>query len=415
MKLLIKNIKGLVQAREEAPAFVAGDSMNELPMIENAWLAIEDGRIADFGEMADWPGISDWRDLEVLDAEGKFILPSWCDSHTHTVFAGSREGEFEDRIHGLSYAEIAERGGGILNSAAKLATMSEEELFESAKSRIQNLMRMGTGALEIKSGYGLSKEAELKMLRVIARLKKELPLPIKATFLGAHAVPVEYKGRTKEYVQHVINDILPEVSKNKLAEYIDVFCEEGYFDLEDTIAIMEAGAKHGLKAKIHVNQFKILGGVEAAVKHKALSVDHLEELNISDVEALKGGGTFPVALPSCSFFLGIPYTPVGRLMEAGLPVVLATDYNPGSTPSGNMNFVVSLACIRMKMTPAQAINAATINGAAAMELGQEVGSITPGKRANFFITKPMPSLAYLPYAFGDMPVEQAFVNGVRVE
>lgn len=415
MKLLIKNIKGLVQVREEYIDSVKGMDMKELPMIKNAWLAIEDGRIADFGEMADWPGISDWRDLEVLDADGRYLLPSWCDSHTHTVFAESREGEFEDRINGLSYAEIAERGGGILNSAAKLATISEDELFANAKDRIKNLMRMGTGALEIKSGYGLSKDSELKILRVISRLKEELPLPIKATFLGAHAVPAVYKGRTKEYVQYVINEILPEVSKQNLADYIDVFCEDGYFDLEDTIAVIEAGKEHGLRAKIHVNQFKILGGVEAAVRHRALSVDHLEELNDADIEALKGSQTFPVALPSCSFFLGIPYAPVHLLMDAGLPVVLATDFNPGSTPSGNMNFVVSLACIQQKMTPAQAINAATINGAAAMELEQEVGSITPGKRANFFITKPMPSLAYLPYAFGDMPVEQAFVNGVRVE
>jgi imidazolonepropionase len=415
MKLLIKNIKGLVQVREQHIDSVKGADMKELPMIENAWLAIEDGLIADFGEMTDWPGISDWRDLEVLDADGKYILPSWCDSHTHVVFAGSREGEFEDRINGLTYAEIAQRGGGILNSADKIARMTEDELFTQAKSRIENLMRMGTGALEIKSGYGLNLEAELKILRVIAKLKAEMPIPIKSTFLGAHAVPKEFSGRTKEYVAHVISDILPEVVAQNLADYIDVFCEEGYFDLEDTIAIMKAGAEYGLKSKIHVNQFKILGGVAAAVEHNALSVDHLEELNVADIEVLKGSNTFPVSLPSCSFFLGIPYTPVRRLMEAGLAVVLATDYNPGSTPSGNMNFVVSLACIRQKMTPAQAINAATINGAAAMELEQEVGSITPGKRANFFITKPMPSLAYLPYSFGDMPVEQAFVNGVRVQ
>ncbi len=411
MRLFIKNIQQLVGTHHEDQRLVAGEEMNQLPIIEKAFLAIEDGRIVAFGEMADWPGITDWRDLEVIDAEGKCVLPLWCDSHTHTVFAGTREGEFVDRINGLSYEEIAQRGGGILNSAAQMAKMSEEQLYSEALQRAKQLISMGTGALEIKSGYGLSPETELKMLRVIKKLKAHLPIPIKATFLGAHALPPEYQGRRKEYVQLMMEEVLPKAIEEGLVDYVDIFTEEGYFDLEDTKAVLEAGEKHGLKAKIHVNQFNAIGGVKLAVDHGALSVDHLEVLEEADIEALKGSNTIPVALPSCSFFLGIPYTPVKPLMEAGLPIALATDYNPGSTPSGNMNFVVSLACIQMKMTPEAAVNAATLNGAAAMELSHEVGSISIGKRANFMITKPMKTFHLMPYAFGDHHIESVFVNG----
>lgn len=411
MRLFIKNIKQLVGTHHEDQVLVSGEEMNQLPIIENAFLAVEDGRIIAFGEMADWPGITDWRDLEVIDAEGKCVLPLWCDSHTHTVFAGTREGEFVDRIKGLSYEEIAKRGGGILNSAAQMAEMSEEQLYSDALERAKKLIALGTGALEIKSGYGLSPETELKMLRVIKRLKAYLPIPIKSTFLGAHALPPSYKGRRKEYVHLMMDEVLPQAIEEGLVDYVDIFTEEGYFDLEDTLAVLEAGKKYGLKAKIHVNQFNAIGGVKLAVEHGALSVDHLEVLEEADIEALKGSGTIPVALPSCSFFLGIPYTPVKPLMEAGLPIALATDYNPGSTPSGNMNFVVSLACIQMKMTPEAAINAATLNGAAAMELSHEVGSISIGKRANFMITNPMKTFHLMPYAFGENHIETVFVNG----
>ncbi len=411
MRLFIKNIKQLVGTHHEDQVLVSGEEMNQLPIIENAFLAVEDGRIIAFGEMADWPGITDWRDLEVIDAEGKCVLPLWCDSHTHTVFAGTREGEFVDRINGLSYEEIAKRGGGILNSAAQMAEMSEEQLYSDALERAKKLIALGTGALEIKSGYGLSPETELKMLRVIKKLKENLPIPIKSTFLGAHALPPSYKGRRKEYVHLMMDEVLPQAIEEGLVDYVDIFTEEGYFDLEDTLAVLEAGKKYGLKAKIHVNQFNAIGGVKLAVEHGALSVDHLEVLEEADIEALKGSGTIPVALPSCSFFLGIPYTPVKPLMEAGLPIALATDYNPGSTPSGNMNFVVSLACIQMKMTPEAAVNAASLNGAAAMELSHEVGSISIGKRANFMITNPMKTFHLMPYAFGENHIETVFVNG----
>lgn len=413
MRLFIKNIKQLIGTHSEDVQIISGSDMNVLPMIEHAFLAVEEGKIVAFGSMEDWPGITDWRDLEVIDAEGKCVLPLWCDSHTHTVFAGTREGEFVDRINGLSYEEIAQRGGGILNSATQMAKMSEEQLYAEALERAKNLIRMGTGALEIKSGYGLNPEAELKMLRVIKKLKEALPIPVKSSFLGAHALPPEYKGRKSEYVHLMMNEVLPKAIDEGLVDYVDIFTEEGYFDLDDTLVVLEAGKKHGLKAKIHVNQFNAIGGVKLAVEHGALSVDHLEVLTEADVAALKGSSTIPVALPSCSFFLGIPYTPVKPLMDAGLPLALATDYNPGSTPSGNMNFVVSLACIQMKMTPEAAVNAATINGAAAMELSEEVGSIALGKRANFMITKPMKSFHLMPYAFGENHISEVYVNGER--
>lgn len=413
MKLLT-NIKFLAQTRREAHLLVRGQAMDELPTIENAWLALKDGLIHDYGSM-ETLDLDSFESFEKVDLEGKSVLPAWVDSHTHIVFANWRDGEFEDRINGLSYQEIAENGGGILNSARKLQRMTEDELYEQSSSRLRELISLGTGGIEIKSGYGLNLESELKMLRVIQRLKAEFDIPIKSTFLGAHAVPEEFKGNTQAYVDHVITHILPKVTERDLAEYIDVFCEDGYFSSEQTAQIIAAGKDHGLKAKIHVNQFTATGGVGVCCDNDAISVDHLEELNDSDVEALKNrnGQTIAVALPSCSFFLGIPYTPVKRLMDAGVPVALATDFNPGSTPSGNMNFVLSLACIVMKMTPAQAINAMTINGAAAIELSNELGSITPGKRANLIVTNEIHSLSFLPYAFGSNHIDHVLINGEK--
>lgn len=411
MRVLIKNIKGLAGIQNNTPVWVAGKDMSNFTMIENAFLAIEEGKIAGYGPMSDWSGIQDWNNLEIIDAEGQFVLPAWCDSHTHLVYAGSRETEFVDRINGLSYAEIAARGGGILNSAKKLAETSEDDLYESALQRLHEVMHLGTGAIEIKSGYGLNLDAELKMLRVIARLKANSAVSIKSTFLAAHAVPTEYRNRHEDYVQLIIDEILPNVAAENLAEYIDVFCETNYFSAADTDRILEAGAKFGLIPKIHVNQFTIIDGIEVAVKHNALSVDHLELLSTKDIDALLGSKTMPTALPSCSFFLGLPYTPARQAIDAGLPLALATDYNPGSTPSGNIPFVLSLACIKMKMTPEEAFNAVTINGAYAMGLEQELGSITVGKQANLIITKPMSSLDFLPYSFGSNLIDQIIIGG----
>ena len=405
-KVLIKNIKGLVQYGEDLPKYRKGAEMKQLPILENAYLAIEDGVIVAYGPMSEWGGITDWRDLRVIDADGKYVLPAYCDSHTHTVFAKSREEEFVDRINGLSYEDIAKRGGGILNSARKLADMSEDELFESALDRIQQLKEYGTGALEIKSGYGLSVDAELKMLRVIKRLKKEAGIAIKATFLGAHAFPAGYKENHRGYIDLIINEMLPVIKSEELADYIDVFCERNYYSVEEMAEILQAGIAIGLKPKVHVNQFSALGGVAKAVELGALSVDHLEELESEDIEALKKGETMPTILPSCSFFLNIPYGDARRLMDNDLPVCLATDFNPGSTPSGNMNFVWSLACIRMKMTPEEALNAMTLNAAYAMDLSETHGSISLGKKTPVLITKQIPNLSYIPYAFGDMLIEE---------
>jgi imidazolonepropionase len=413
MKLLIKNIKGLVQAREEKSVLLKGADMKTLPILEDAWLAVEDGKIADFGHMSSWPGISDWRDLEVLDADGRFVFPSWVDSHTHIVYAGNRESEFVDRINGLSYEDIAARGGGILNSAAKLATTSEEELFEQAWTRLDEVMMLGTGAVEIKSGYGLTPETELKMLRVVKALSEKHPLTIKATFLGAHAFPAHFKNDKDAYVRQIIEEMIPRVAEEKLAEFIDVFCENNYFTNEQTARILDAGNKYGLIPKVHVNQFTTSGGIATSVQHGALSVDHLEVLNDADLEALKQGNTIPVALPGCSLFIRIPYTPARTIIDAGLPLALATDFNPGSCPSGNMNLVVSLACTQMNMTPEEAINAATVNAAYAMRLEHSFGSITPGHEANFFITKPMPSVGFLPYSFGSSMIDEVFVGGKK--
>lgn len=411
MTVLIKNIKELLQIRDSSVGLISGENMKLLPSITNAFLVLKNDRIADFGPMSDC-------DIEyadkIIDASGKIVLPCWCDSHSHIVFAGNREQEFVDRINGLSYEEIANRGGGILNSAKKLRETSEEDLYQQSAIRLKNVMKMGTGCLEIKSGYGLTVDSELKMLRVIKRLNEEFPITIKATFLGAHAIPEEYKEDKEGYIDLLINEMLPKVKSQQLAEYIDVFCESGYFSLQDTESILKAGSSLGFIPKIHVNQFNAFGGVNMAVKHNALSVDHLEELNDDDIEALKGSQTIPVALPSCSFFINIPYTPARKLIDAGLPLALATDYNPGSTPSGNMNFVLSLACIKMRMTPEEAINAATLNGAYAMGCSNDYGSITKGKKANIIISKTVPSYNYLPYAFGDNAIETVIINGTII-
>ncbi|TDO73517.1 imidazolonepropionase [Flavobacterium chryseum] len=408
MITLIQNIKELLQVRETAVSKVSGAEMAVLPTIKNAFLILNDNIIADFGPMENLPEI---KADKIIDATGRIVLPSWCDSHTHIVYAGNREQEFVDRINGFSYEEIANRGGGILNSAKKLNETSEEEIYEQSKLRLEEVMHLGTGAVEIKSGYGLTIEGELKMLRVIKKLADHYPISIKATFLGAHAFPLHFKENKAGYIEEIITKMLPEIAQNKLADYIDVFCETGYFSVEETEKIMQAGIEFGLKPKIHVNQFNSIGGIQAGVKFKALSVDHLEVMNPEDIEALKGTETMPVALPSCSYFLSIPYTPAREMIKAGLPLALATDFNPGSTPSGNMNFVVATACIKMKMTPEEAINAATINGAYAMGISETHGSITKGKKANLILTKPISSYYQIPYAFGSNLIESVFVEG----
>ncbi|WP_330443625.1 imidazolonepropionase [Flavobacterium sp. C4GT6] len=408
MKILITNIKELLQVRENGIEKVSGKDMAVLPSLQNAYLLIENNIIADYGTIENCPDVAG---VQTIDATGKTVLPSWCDSHTHIVYAGNREQEFVDRINGLSYEEIASRGGGILNSAKKLNETSEEDLYLQSRSRLEEVMQQGTGAVEIKSGYGLTVEGELKMLRVIKRLREEYPVAIKATFLGAHAFPAEYKENHSAYIDLIINEMLPKIAEEKLADYIDAFLETGYFSVEETERIMEAGKKYELQAKIHVNQFTAIKGIEACVKYDALSVDHLEIVTDEDIEVLKGTKTMPVALPTCSFFISIPYTPARKMMEAGLPLALATDFNPGTTPSGNMNLVVATACIKMKMTPEEAINAATINGAYAMDLSKTHGSITKGKRANLIITQPLTSYYQLPYAFGSNLIDTVIVEG----
>ncbi|MEW5675261.1 imidazolonepropionase [Flavobacterium enshiense] len=411
MKILIKNIKELLQVREENIDKVSGAEMAVLPKIDNAFLVIEDELITDFGTMDNCP--TDTFDT-IIDAEGKAVLPTWVDSHTHIVYAGNRVQEFVDRINGLSYEEIANRGGGILNSAKKLNETSEEEIYNQSKARLEEVMQQGTGAVEIKSGYGLTVEGELKMLRVIKKLAENYPIKIKATFLGAHAFPTEYKENHSAYIDLIINEMLPKIAAENLADYIDAFLETGYFSIEETERIMEAGKQYGLAPKIHVNQFTAINGIEACVKHSAISVDHLEIVTDEDIEVLKGSITMPVALPSCSYFISIPYTPARKMMAAGLPLALATDFNPGTTPSGNMNFVVATACIKMKMTPEEAINAATINGAYAMGISETHGSITKGKSASIIITKPLTSYYQLPYAFGSNLIDQVIVNGKMI-
>jgi len=411
MITLFTNIKELIQIEDLPKKMVKGKQMKVLPTLKNAFLLIENNLIKDFGLMENIPTT---KYDKKIDANGKIILPAWCDSHTHIVFTGNREQEFVDRINGLSYEEIAKKGGGILNSAKKLQEVSEEDLYKESATRIVEIMKMGTGAVEIKSGYGLTKEAELKMLSVIKRLQQNFPITIKATFLGAHALPNEFKNNKNGFIEMVINEILPVVTSKKLAEFIDVFCETGYFSVEDTEKILKAATKYNLKPKIHVNQFTAIGGVQAGVKFNALSVDHLEEMREEDIISLQNSETMPVALPSCSYFLNIPYTPARKMIDAGLPIALATDYNPGSTPSGNMNFVISTACIKMNITPEEAINAATINGAYAMGIEKTHGSICKGKKANFILTQPVSSYNFLPYSFGNNLIDTIFIEGTEI-
>ena len=409
-KLLIKNIKQLVQV-DDGLKTVSSARIKQLPYIENAWLAIDGDTIVDLGKMDDFPGITDWNKLEVIDASGKLVFPCWCDSHTHIVYAGSREGEFVDRINGLTYEEIAKRGGGILNSATKLRDASEEELVESALKRLNEIMRSGTGAVEIKSGYGLSTDSELKMLRVIKKLKELSPLTIKATFLGAHAVPSEFKDHKGKYIELIIHEMLPKIAEEKLADYCDVFCEKGYFTYEETKRILEAANKHGLIPKVHAEQLNHTNGIKAGVECNAISVDHLEFINDEDISLLKKSNTIPTILPGAQLFLGLQNPPARKMIEAGLPLAVASDYNPGSSPSGNMSFMLSLCCILYKMTPEEAINAATINSAHAMSLASSHGSIAIGKKANVFITKEFSSYNFLPYSFANNLVETVIING----
>jgi len=407
--MLIKNIKGLVGVHPRDKKVLRGQEMDALPVIEDAWLLIEDGLIKAFGKMAEIP--SDVSDLPAQDASGKYVFPSWVDSHTHIVFAASREEEFVMKIQGKSYEEIAAAGGGILNSAAKLRDATEDVLFEQAAGRLHAMILQGTGAVEIKSGYGLSVETEIKMLRVIRRLKEHFPIPVRATFLAAHAYPEAFKNNHQGYIDLIIDGMLPKIAEENLANYIDVFCENGFFSVEETEQILKAGAKYGLKPKVHANQLSVSGAVEVAVKNHAVSVDHLEETTDETADCLSHSDTIVTLLPSCSFYLGIPFANAGRFISANVPVALATDFNPGSTPSGNMNFVVSLACIKLKMLPEQAINAATLNAAAAIEMSDSLGSIALGKTANLFVTKKMNSVAYLPYSFGDNQIETVIING----
>jgi imidazolonepropionase len=413
-KLLLKNIKQLLQVREEGLNPINGQAMKDLPVIEDAWLAIEEGRILEYGTMDDFPGITDWKGLEVMDCSGKIVMPCYADSHTHIVYAGNREKEFVDRINGLSYEAIAQNGGGILNSAALLRQTSEDELFEQSLARLHEIINLGTGSVEIKSGYGLDVESELKMLRVIKRLKDENLIPIKATFLGAHALPKEFKDNKAGYIRLITEELLPKIASEHLADFIDVFCEKNYFTAEETIFILNEGLKHGLVGKVHAEQLSYSGGIAAAVLCKAISVDHLEFCTVEDMQLLQQSSTIPTILPGAAFFLNLPLPPARQMIEHDLPVAFASDYNPGSSPSGNMNFMMSLGCIQYKLTPEEMINATTINSAAAMNVLSEVGSITKGKLANIIITKPISSYAYIPYSFGNTHIEQVLIKGIRL-
>ena len=406
---IITNIKQLVSTRQQNK-LLRGKELAELPSVENAYLVIENGIIAEYGGM-DKLGWMDNGQDNLIDASGQIVLAAWCDSHTHIVFAASREEEFVDKIRGLSYAEIAAKGGGILNSARKLNGASESELLKKAWSRLHEVIQSGTGAIEIKSGYGLSVEGELKMLRVIKKLKETSPIPIKATFLGAHTYPVEYKENHQGYIGLIINEMLPVIANENLADYIDVFCETGFFSMEETETICRAGMSYGLKPKIHANQLNLSGGTQVGVKLGAVSVDHLETMDDAAISILADSSTIGTLLPTAAFFLRMPFQPARKLIDAGCAVALATDFNPGSSPSGNMNLVIAMSCIQMKMLPEEAINAATINGAYAMELQDELGSITVGKKANLIFTKAIPSLAYLPYSFGTNLIEKVMIAG----
>ena len=414
MKTLILNIKQLVQTELSPRKWVAGKDMARLGILENAYLLVEEDKIAGFGKMEDLNREAVYAGGDIvkeIDATGRLVMPSYCDSHTHLVYAGSREIEYIDKIRGLSYEEIAKRGGGILNSCERIRKASEEELFDAACDRIQEIAGFGTGAVEIKSGYGLDTESELKMLRVIRRLKAETPLLIKSTFLGAHAVPLEYKGRQTEYVDLIINEMIPMVAAEELADYIDVFCDKGFFTVEDTDRMLNAGMKYGLRAKIHANELDYSGGVQVGVKYNAISVDHLECMGEEEIACLLESETMPTVLPGAAFFLNMPYSPVRKMIQAGLPVALASDYNPGSSPSGNMKFIMSLGCINYKMLPEEVINATTLNSAYAMGVEEEAGSIAVGKLANFYITTPISGIEYLPYAYTADLIEAIFLKG----
>ena len=414
MKTLILNIKQLVQTELSPRKWVAGKDMARLGILENAYLLVEEDKIAGFGKMEDLNREAVYAGGDIvkeIDATGRLVMPSYCDSHTHLVYAGSREIEYIDKIRGLSYDEIAKRGGGILNSCERIRKASEEELFDAAYDRIQEIAGFGTGAVEIKSGYGLDTESELKMLRVIRRLKAETPLLIKSTFLGAHAVPLEYKGRQTEYVDLIINEMIPMVAAEELADYIDVFCDKGFFTVEDTDRMLNAGMKYGLRAKIHANELDYSGGVQVGVKYNAISVDHLECMGEEEIACLLESETMPTVLPGAAFFLNMPYSPVRKMIQAGLPVALASDYNPGSSPSGNMKFIMSLGCINYKMLPEEVINATTLNSAYAMGVEEEAGSIAVGKLANFYITTPISGIEYLPYAYTADLIEAIFLKG----
>lgn len=408
--MLIINIKQLVGVRQN-PQLLRGKEMDDLPSVDNAYLRTDGGRIVDFGEMKD---LQMPENAEIFDAQGRIVLPTWCDSHTHLVYAGSREGEFVDKIKGVSYEEIAKKGGGILNSAQKLNDTTEELLFEQAWQRLMAVQKLGTGAIEIKSGYGLTIAGELKMLRVIRRLKEASKMNIKATFLAAHTYPLAFKNDHQGYIRQIIDEMLPRVADEQLADYIDVFCENGFFSVAETEQILEAGLRYGLKPKIHANQLHLSGGVQVGVKHHAVSVDHLECMSEVEIDCLKNSNTIATLLPSAAFFLRMNYQPARQMLEANLPVAIATDFNPGSSPSGNMPFLVSLSCIQMRMTPQEAINAATLNGAYAMEIAHDLGSITVGKKANLIITKAVPSLAYLPYSFGENWVDKVMIEGEMI-
>jgi imidazolonepropionase len=410
-KLLLKNIKSLISVYTDAPQKLKGKEMSNLPCIENAWLACENGLIADYGPMSEFPGIVDWKDLEVIDCSGKIVMPCFVDSHTHIVYSGNREQEFADRIKGLTYEEIAKRGGGILNSVKKLRETPENDLYEQALVRFKEIISQGTGAVEIKSGYGLDLESELKMLRVIKRLKDLNYIPVKATFLGAHAVPVEFKDNRQGYIDLIINEMLPAIAREKLADFIDVFCEKNYFDAYETKQVLEAGLKHGLVPKVHAEQLSHSKGIKTGVECGAISVDHLEFCSDEDILLLKNSSTIPTILPGAVLFLNLQFPPVRKMIDAGLPVAFATDYNPGSSPCGNMKLMMSLACIQYKLTTEEAINAVTINTAHAMGVQNLVGSITPGKIANLIITKEISSYSYLPYAFGSDLIDTVLLNG----
>lgn len=416
MKIIIKNIKELVQAEAEGAQptlMVAGSKMSKIKTIKNAFLILDKGKITGFGSMKEFGQVKqDNAPVKTIDALGRMVFPCFCDSHTHLVYAGSREVEYVDKIRGLSYEEIAKKGGGILNSAKRLQKASEDELCEQSLARLEEIKMLGTGAVEIKSGYGLTTRDELKMLRVIKKLRQLSPLTIRATFLGAHAVPAEFKGKQSQYVDLIINEMIPQVASEELADYIDVFCDRGFFTVEETERMLMAGIKYGLRPKIHANELDFSGGIQVGVKYHALSVDHLEYTGDAEIASLLESETMPTLLPGAAFFLGMPYAPARKMINAGLPLAMASDFNPGSSPSGNMQLILSMGCIKYKLLPEEAINAVTINGAYAMGISEEFGSIAVGKKANIFITKPIPTLEYMPYAYGSNKIETVIINGI---